>query len=242
MSMHAPIVRHTLIIFDQLRNPLPPLFPGAAAEELEEAISALRAAPELSLTVLEDVMAPWGKRLWPYRKAFADLMAAYEDRLGHRFIQAQLPGALADRYREFEEHGGRFRDVVLGPPQPFFSNEDHEPLRDAILLAYKELRQHTVQGALSVDKDRYVRLVEEYREVLREIERTSVALAALAAREAEDHPALADEIQSYLCGIDHGFCALGPAPTLHSVRNAFEHFLGRKKEKKWGYSGFHRLI
>lgn len=227
------MVRHTLIIFHRLRNPLPPLFPRAAAAELEETLRAFSEMRGLPLSRLEAAMIVWGKRLWPYRRAFADLLAAYEDRLGHRFVRAQLPAALAERYREFEEHGGRFRDAVMGPPKPFFSHEDHHSLRDAAMLAWRELRQHAVQGALSVDKGRYLRLIEKHGDALREMERMLSQLELLAAREASRFPDIAEEIRSFVSGVNHGLCALGPAYSLSTVRGAREHFLGRKQEKKF---------
>lgn len=229
--MQSPIIQYTLHIFDLLRSPLPPLFPREAAEDLDETLRPLREREEIALAELEDALIPWGKRLWPYRQAYIDLLDAYEHRLGHRFVRAQLSPALAARYSEFEEHGGSFRDVAHGPPAPFFGTEEREHLREAVIRAWQELRAHAVQGALSVDRGLYERRMAHHAAALRQIERHLEALRELAGEVSDDFPSLAAEIHSYVRGVEHGFCALGPTVSLAAVSSAPEYFLGRKREK-----------
>lgn len=224
-------MQYTLRIFERMHGTLPPLVPETLVRSFRDAISRVKKTGA-GADEAEEYVMPAVKALWPYRRAFSDILSMYEDRLGHRFVRAQLSPPVALRYREFEAHGGAFRDVLAGPPKPFFSDDDYEALRDAIMRAWRELNQHAAQAALSVEKDKYLRLIEHYGDALREMERTVAALHAFADRETEERPALAEEIRSFVCGVNHGLCALGPAPTLHDVQRAHEHFLGRKQEKK----------
>mgnify|MGYP001574372668 CR=1 FL=1 len=159
MYMHSPAVAHTLWIFERLYREAPPLLPGEIKTDMAHALEQMRSNFDLSLEELENTVIVFGKKVWPYRRAFEEFLDLYEAKLGERMLIAKLPRALKARYREFVAHGGSLRDLHGGHPAQFFAASERMALCELLIGMNEDVRQHTAQAVASIDRERYEKRV-----------------------------------------------------------------------------------
>lgn len=228
---HSPSVRHTLWIFERLRSETPPLVPKEISADMDQALEQIRSNFDLTLEELEGTFIVFGKKLWPYRKAFEEFLDVSEARLGEKFLLAQLSRGLKQRYEAFKTHGGELRDLHTGSPASFFTASERNELCSALVEMNHEIRKHTVQAVLATERRRYEQRVVEFQIILDDIEKRLDTLRRMADDEQE-HPELASEIRAQIRAFEYGLCLLGPEHRYEAVCMAEEHYLGRKEEKR----------
>lgn len=228
--MHTPAVRHTLAIFEHLVRQPPPLVPQAILDDAVAALEQLRYNYDLTLDELEQTMITFGKRLWPYRKAFQEFVDVYEGKMGEKLFLQHVGPALRTRYKAFVAHGGDFRDLHAGGPLGFFTPEERLLLCEALVETRANVRSHTAQAVVSTDQREYELRIVEFDEILQDIEKRLDTLRRTAEDEQE-HPELAGEIRAQVRGFEHGLCGLDQQTDHFAVCNASEFFVERKHEK-----------
>jgi hypothetical protein len=201
------------------------------AEDMRDALEQLEHNPHLSLQEVEDVMIVFGKRIWPYRKAFHELYAMYDGTLGEELLLQQLSHVAKKAYGEFIAHGGGYADIVVDAPAEFFDTGVRSELVDAFIQVRDVVWKHTKQAVLSVDREKYKHKIAEFARVQEDIEQTLAHLSHLADNEQE-HPELATEIRAQIRGFEFGLSALGPHTRHEDVLSSIEYFAERKKYKK----------
>ncbi len=230
MSVPTPI-KHTLAILEHLYAEIPPLVPAKVREEMAETIRRLRQGVAITRHELEDIIIAFGKKIWSYRRAFAELYDRYQHELGESVLLPHLSPPLRRRYRDFLAYGGSFSDLISGRPATFFTPEERQELAEAFVEVVTHLTAHTSQAAQSVDEKRYQEKIRAFQHLLDDMEHKLHTLRKMAEDERE-HPALAAEIRAAIRSFEYGLCLLGPAVTYDAVCQAPEHFAGRKKEKE----------
>lgn len=228
---HLNATAHTLTIFRQLFDQLPPLVPTTVANDMKDALEQLEHNPHLSLEEVEDIMIVFGKRIWPYRKAFQELYETYDGKLGEELLLQNLSHSAKKAYREFLAHGGSYADVVAGGPVGFFSSEVRVELTEILVHVQQAVWKHTKQAVLSTDREVYKQKIAEFARVQEEITHTLEQLEQLADYEQE-HPELATEIRAHVRGFEFGLSALGPHTRQEDVLASVEYFEGRKRYKR----------
>ncbi len=229
--MHTPIVQHTLWIFERLRKDVPPLVPAEIVDDIDQAIEQIRSNFDLEIKELDKTVIVFGKKLWPYRKAFEEFLDVYEAQLGEKFLLGKLTKNIANRYQEFLAHGGTLRDLHTGNPASFFTPEERTELCMALVEMNKSVRDHAAQAVVTGDRQRYEKKVVEFQIILDDIEKRLDTLRTMADDEQE-HPELAEEIREQILSFEYGLCLLGPAHSYEAVCSAKGHYVGRKHEKK----------
>lgn len=229
--MHLPIVKHTLTIFERLGKQLPPLVPEQIVSDLRHALEQARHNYTLSVEELEEMVLAFGKKLWPYRKAFDEFYDMYEGELGESFLTARMSASLKKRYKEFLSHGGSFRDLHHGRPAQFFAVVERSELCTLLIGTREDVWKHTVQAVTSTQQRRYQDRIVEFHTILEDIDKRLDTLRAMAEDEQE-HPELASEMREQIKGFEHGLCLLGPHTGHEAVCYSIPHFHGRKEEKK----------
>lgn len=224
-------VQHTVDIFEHLYRFVLPVIPKKIKEEMEHALSHLQQDAALSVESVEDTMIVFGKLVWPYRKAYAEVMYAYEGKIGEQFLLSHLPREAKKRYQEFVACGGSFRDLHTGAPAQFFSSEERGILCGVLVNLQKDIRLHTAQAVHSTEQKAFAKKVKEFSHILEKIEGQLDALRLMADAEQE-HPQLAEEIRAHVRGFELGICFLGPEISFDDLCLLPEHFTGRKKELK----------
>lgn len=229
--MHKPIVKHTLFIFERLFQTMPPLVPDAIVEDVRAALEQARHNYTLSVIDLEDIVLAFGKKLWPYRKAFDEFYDIYEGELGESFLLSRMSAGLKKRYKEFLVYGGSFRDLHRGRPAEFFAQDERRELCSLLIQTRDDVLKHTRQAVTSTEQRRYEARIIEFHSILEDIEKRLDTLLTMAEDEQE-HPELSSEIRAQVKGFEQGLCLLGPHTGHDDVCNAIPHFEGRKEEKK----------
>lgn len=187
----------------------------------------------MSLTVesVEATMIVFGKLVWPYRKAYTEIIYSYEGKIGEQFLLAHLPRSVKKRYQEFVACGGSFRDLHSGAPAQFFSSEERGILCGVLVDLQKDIRQHVVQAIHTTEQKVFAKKVQEFTDVLEKMEHQLNVLRSMADEEQE-HPQLAEEIRAQIQGFESGLCFLGPENTFDELCRLPEHFVGRKQDMK----------
>lgn len=221
---------HTLAIFEMLITELPPLVPTDLRDDMRHAYDHLAHNVHLTSTELDDTIIVFGKRVWPYRQAFAEFYAEYEGTLGEQFLQERLSRPTKKRYQEFLAYGGTFRDLECGQPALFFTSDERQQLCGILVEVGRDIYQHAVQAVQSIERVRYEKRIQEFTQILVSVEDCLEALRAMADLEQE-HPDLAAEIRAQVRSFEYGLSLLGPAHSYEAVCQANEHFVGRKAEK-----------
>ena len=229
--MQHPTVPHTLAIFEQLYRKLPPLVPQEVASDMGKALEQIRHNHSLTIDELEETMIVFGKAVWPFRKAFQEFLELYEGKMGEQLLVQLLFPGLQKKYKEFQAHGGTFRDLHAGGPLGFFEPEERSALCEALIEAHRALREHASQAVLSTDKDDYLSRVFEFQTILDDIEKRLDTLLVMADSEQE-HPELATEIREGVKGFEYGLCALDQHIDYDAVCAAPAHYEGRRADKK----------
>ena len=208
---------YTINIFRQLHRALPPLVPTEIQRNLRAAAT-------------EAALIRAGKSLWPYRRAFQELMAACEEKMGEIFFVSHLTSPLKERFRAFGEHGGHWRSVWSGRSIGFFAPDDRATLAAALIDTRQRIWEHAAQMALSVQRQKYEAKIEALERELAERENELIFLRSLAQEQSDS--ALAKEIDAYIEACEHGLCGLEPEVTRHSLARAREHFQGRRADRR----------
>jgi hypothetical protein len=228
--MHQPSVKHTIDIFRLLTREFPPFVPKELKQDIKQAYEQVQHNFDLSLEEVEHTVIVFGKKLWPYRKAFEEFFNIYESKFGEKFLIGALTPTLKKRYKEFKEYGGVYRDLHTGNPSVFFEATERHNICKAIISVNENIRLHTVQAIMTVDRIRYEKRVVEFQLILDDIEKRLDSLRLMADDEQE-HPELATEIREQVKSFEHGICLLGPPHHYDAICRSEEHFVGRKKEK-----------
>ena len=221
-------MQSTVALFGQLIENIPPLFPENLAYQMKKDFRGVQTG-NFSLKELENLMVKYGYELWPWRQAFKEFLSLTENQVGEQFFLAGLPENLQERYLEYRELGLNFSDFHSGRSANYFSDEERSMLSVALLEMHKNLRDFAVREVVGLKKERYLKKVEEFRNILKQIKNNLDNLKKLADQES-DHLMLANEINVRVEAFEHGLCLLAPEFSHEDVGRAHEFFIGRKQE------------
>lgn len=222
---------HTIAIFEQVYNSLPPLVPERTKEEMQHALEHLKNDCTITVDDVDDTLIVFGKQIWAYWQAFKEFFHIYEGKLGEKFLLGKLPRELKAHYLQFKEHGGNYKDVYSGSPMPFFSVDERQVLAGALVQVDLDIRAHVIQAVLSTERKKYEDLIINFQTMLDDIEKRLGSLRQVADDEQE-HPQLADEIRAQVRAFEFGLCLLGPNTKHEDVINAEVFFQQRKIHKQ----------
>ncbi len=228
--MESVAIQHTVDILELLYQRMPPLVPASVIADMAAAIHEVKGNQHVSLKEVEAVALSFGKKLWPYRKAFYEFTLQYEGEMGEMYLLGKLTSTMKKRYQEFLAYGGSFRELCIGKPALFFSSEERGVLCSVLPQVLQDVRAFAMQAVVSTEKPRYRARVQEFATILLDIERRLESLRATADAEQE-HPELATEIRAQIYSFESGLCLLEQETRYEAVCLAEEHFVGRKKEK-----------
>jgi len=220
---------HTINIFEQLYQFVKIVIPKDLDTDMHHALDQLHGDYNLSLEAIEDTMITFGKKAWPYRKAYTEILSEYEGKLGEQFLIARLPKEFKKSYENFKTNGGNFRDLHSGDVAGNFSSEELQGLCEILVSVHQDLRSHVVQAINSTEEKLFTDKVKEFTQILSDIEERLDIMRQMAESEQE-HPMLADEIRDHVRTFELGLAAIGPESTYKQLCQNHEHFIGRKKD------------
>ncbi len=229
--MHHSHIKHTIEIFEIMYKQLPPLVPSEINKEMEHALEHLNDDFEVGIEEVENMVIALGKKIWPYWKAFGEFYNNDQGRLGEKFLLGKLPIELKKKYNEFKEHGGNYHDLRTGAPAVFFETGERLEITQTLVDVDVEVREHTKQTVLSIERKKYEDLIIDFQTILDDIEKRLSNLSMLAEDE-EEHPELAKEIRAKVRAFEFGLCLLGPNSQTHELENAEDYFVERREFRK----------
>ena len=224
-------IKYTIKLFKQLYKDLPPLVPEKIEKDMKKAVDQVENNVHLSREEIESTMVEFGKKTWPYRKAFHEFLDIYEGKMGEKIFLTKMPRSFKQKYEKFKEQGNDFRDLFHGRDVNHFSLEDRTKLHEALVETRKDIEQHVRQKVVSSEKKNYQESIDEFKDVLQEIEEHLETLKQLADNEQE-HPEIVTEIRKQIVDFEHSLCGLGDNIDHEEVLKIREHFEGRKEIKQ----------
>ncbi|MCB9798662.1 hypothetical protein H6758_02975 [Candidatus Nomurabacteria bacterium] len=224
-------IHYTLHIFERLIRQMPPLVPEKIQKDMHRAFEQMRHNPSLQEQDLEDTIVVFGKKVWPYRQAFLEFFRVHEGRLAEKAFLKKASAGIKKKYKEFQAGGGNFRDLYYGRLALFFTSEQRNEICVLLVEVYEDVRRHAKQAVLSSQRVQYEKRIEEFKKVLKDIEKQIEGLHMMADNEQE-HPELAEEIRQHIRGFEHGIALLGPSIDYTAVCNSGLHFQMRKEQKR----------
>lgn len=222
-------MQSTINLFDHLYNRLPPMFPKEIKERMGHALNHLKRDQTVTLEDIEKTMVLFGYEIWPWNQAYREFLALAETDIGEHFLLPKLSPDLQNKYHDFKKYGGTLRELHSGSPAEFFSIDERNELCAGLVDMQVELREYVSRDVISMNTDRYLERVGEFKRLIKEIRETLDHLRDLADKE-QDHPSLAHEIRDKVRYFEHGLCLLAPELEYHAVCEAPTHFQGRKRD------------
>lgn len=222
--------KHTLNLFKKMYQELPPLVPDKIESDMKSALEQVEDNISLSQEEIEDTMVEFGKKTWPYRKAFHEFVDLYEGKIGEKILLSKMPRRFKLEYEEFQKEGYNFKDLYSGKEVQYFDHKVRPKLARVLSEIRSEVKDHVRQLVLSSEKDRYLEKIAEFKEVLEQVEEHLEDLKELANSEQE-HPEIVTEIKEQIRAFEHSLSGLGPPLDHEAVERSAEFFEGRKQEK-----------
>jgi len=219
----------TLKIFRYLYEHLPPLLPEDISLRMKAELESLETQQNIPVEKVEDVMIKFGYEVWPWNQAYKEFLESAENKLGEHFLLPNLNEQLRHKYLEFKEYGGTLRDMHSGRPADFFTSDDRNELCRELINMQNNLRDNVNRDIVGLDKNKYLKKVEDFYNLLEEIRGHIENLRKLAQSE-QDHPALVGEINAKIRDFEYSLCLLGPELQYEAVCQAHEFFKGRKQD------------
>lgn len=223
--------KHTVEIFERIYKKLPPLVPECIEKEMKHSLEHLKDDYEIGVEEVENIMIAFGKKIWPYWKAFGEFFNIYQGRIGEKFLLSKMDSGLKKEYKNFKQHGGDYHTLRLGEPAIFFDHENRLKLSQSFVEVDLEIRDYARQRVLSTDRKKYEELIVDFQNILDDIKKRLDSLLILAEDE-EEHPELAEELRQRVRFFEFGMCSLGPNIEPKDVFEAENYFLDRKETKR----------
>ncbi len=217
----------TISIFRHLYQHLPPLFPKEKKEEMKNALEQLENNKEVEREQAEDTAVSFGYEVWPYNQAFKEFLAINEGKMGDHFFLPLLSPDLREKYEDFLEMGGSFKELHSGRPADFFESSERVELCKVLVEMEIKLKEYTANQIVLKLKDKYFKRVDEFVEILNNIKKEFEKLESLAEGEQE-HPVLVQEIKSKIRSFEEGLCLLGPDLDYSAVCQSNDFFVDRQ--------------
>jgi hypothetical protein len=221
-------MQSTIALFGQLIANIPPLFPDDLRYQMKKDFKEAQSGG-IGLDELEKMMVKYGYALWPWRQAFKEFLSWNENQIGEQFFVSSLPENLQERYLEYRELGLTFKDFHSGRSANYFNDDEWSSLAVALLDMHKNLRDFAAREVVGLKKEKYLKKVQEFDEILEKIKNNLNGLKKLSQQES-DHVMLANEISARVEAFEHGLCLLAPELSHEDVGRAHEFFIGRKQE------------
>jgi len=222
-------MKSTIELFRYLYTHLPPLFPKETAAKMKHALEHLESDPSATLEQAEETMIEFGYEAWPWNRAYREFLNLTEGKLGEHFLLPLLSAGLVEKYMDFKSGGGDLRVLHSGNPAQFFNSDERTELCTALVDMRQQLRKYTDSTVTGLEKEKYLKRVDEFTKVLVDIRIKLDALRDLAAHESE-HPNLAAEIRERVRMFEQGLCLLAPEPDYTAVCESAEFFAGRHND------------
>ncbi len=221
-------MQFTLTLFKRLVDNIPPLFPEDLKYQIKKDLKDIQ-ENTTSLEKLEEVMIRYGYEIWPWNKAFREILSVVEEKVGEQFLLDNLPTSLQEKFLEYRHLGLNLKDFHSGRLANYFDEDQRILLASALVNMKSQVHEFAVREVVGLKKEFYLNKLKEFKIILEDIKHNLNRLKDLAKKE-NDHTTLANEISARVEMFEHGLCLLAPEISHEEVKRAHEFFVGRKQE------------
>ena len=222
---------HTIKIFEHLYNFIKSVLPQELDQEVDQVLQQLNGDYNLTLETIEETVIVYGQKIWPYRKAYSELLSEYQGKLGEQFLLAKLSATLKKKYAHYKQEGGSFRQLHSGSDISIFTPKERQKIGEILIAVHSDIQQHVTQAVHGTQEKLFIKKVKEFQHVLVDIE-DRLNLMRQMANDEQDHPRLAAEIRDHVKTFELGLSAIGPESSFDDLINTHDHFVGRKDDLK----------
>lgn len=220
-----------MAILRSLHETLPPRVPEPVARAVADAYRQHRDHPAGSAEEIEQVLASFGRLVWPYRKAFEALirveLAASED----AFLAQHVTGSMREHVVAYKKGGGMLADLHDAVRMRKVVPPEERGQLCMLLLDARVQAEANVRTQVAGDSAAYDRLVQQYQSVQYDVEEHLFALRRLAERVGEDTE-MREHILEAVRTFELGFVYLAQEPNAREICAAVETFRERHEQHR----------
>lgn len=218
---------YTIRMVEILVSFTPPLTPKKAIIEVREILERAR-QDQIDIDQLENAAVSYGLTVWPYKEAFNQFVESYKEHFFEKLLLQKASHAIKKAYEIFKASGGHWSQLYKGGLVGILTPETRAEMNHLLVDIVNEIKVLAAQAVASTEKERYEAEIEKFKFLLEEIMLVLSDLHELA--EKEETPRLVREIKQFVKSFKHDMALLGSKVSVHTLKNAFEHFKGRKKD------------
>jgi len=218
-------MKTTFFISQKTVDALPPLFPIEKGEKVRRLLA--EEVSEHTAKRLKKELIKLNYELWPYRRAWQEYLAGAEEEMVSHFLFPGLSPELSSRCQKYHECGVGFFDFYSGRVADYFSTEERNEITALLSSVKSRAAAYAKQRVLTTGKKDYLRRVKDYEHILKKLKKEIDRLKKIAVEE-NDHPIIANEINTKVEAFEEGLALLGPEINHREVFNAVEFFAERK--------------
>lgn len=215
----------TFFISQKTVDALPPLFPLEKGEKVRRLL--VEEVNESTAKRLRKALVKLNYELWPYRRAWQEYLVGVEEKLVSHFLFPGLSPELSSRCQKYYECGVKFFDFYSGRVADYFSSEDRREIAGVLSVVKSNVVAYARQQIVTTGKKDYLRRVKDYEHILKKLKKEVDHLKKIAVQE-NDHPIIAQEINTKVEAFEDGLAMLGPEVNHKEIFNATEFFAERK--------------
>jgi len=226
-------LQYSISLFEQMCDDLPPLFPKEEQEAIQHALGHVKKDADITSDQLDDTIIVFGKKLWPYQRAFQEFSERVERHRGNEFFEAHVREypELYEWFKAWQYGGGHVAELFCGKWKHVgaLTAGERVALCHILAEARRDIRHAAITMVAGQERAAYERLIIEFRLLLEAIEEQLNHLRTIANDEQE-HPQLAAELREQIRGFERGLALLEPHTTLEEVCSARERMHWKRAE------------
>ncbi len=228
--------KHSIDMLQRWYNHLPPLTPREIKADLWQALDHLKNDADTQREHVHQTLLIFGKKLWPYRRAFDDVLEQVEKRRSDEFFTAHVGQhpELSLWFKELQSTGVSAHEFFMGQHSHVggLQPEQRAALCEAIVQTKRDIRGAAAVAVAGPEKEKYQKKVIEYQLLIESIDGQLQRLRALADDE-QQHPQLAAELRAKIEHFEMGLAHLAPHTDYGDVCDEYERVHGRAAELRW---------
>lgn len=215
---------HSLKLLELAISAAPAFFPDERRVMMHAEYERLATDTTSTLGDIEACLIEFGREIWPYRRAFAEL----HDRQGRQHEDAYLQEVLEkkglkEKYLNFLAKGGRVEDVRQGGEfEVFFTPEERATVSAAKIDVHNRVVAELTTRCHGPEAEACTTLVSQYRAEQQEVFGLLAQLSALAAQSEKWGP----EIHGKVAAFEQGWSGVERDVRAEEVRGEIDYYRG----------------
>lgn len=215
----------TLDLILKMIERAPVTFPAEKKEEMKKKHAEFLKNKKISCAKIEEMVAKFGREIWPYRKAWEEMYKRYGHPKEGEYFESKLPKPMHDKYFACKVKGGGhcLREYrMCGLMEKCFTPEEKFDLDQAVLFALSQAKADVDKLVLEEKKDEYEKLFEKWSEKQKIMTAKIEELRKLALANPKWQAEILDKIKT----IEQGWSIIERDITLEEIEKIIDFYQG----------------